>query len=296
MVSGGGASFLRAAGTVALLSFLQASVVEAQGYSDGDGEESRVVVGYVRHGLGLRTIDGSWGEVPVPENVEPLSVQRWDGIVRQELDAGCGPASLATIYTHYLDLPVSEKDLLRALTAETLRRGGSPEDIRRRGYSFGDLKRIAERSGLVTAAFRADLAQLRELRIPVVTRIVIRGYQHFVVLKGVVGDRVALADPSFGNMTMPLGQFGKIWSGIMLAVGRPTGARSENGIEAIGRPGVAEIDYSSFRRGPRLPEIPTYQWIFAAERVALGVDFPLGGFEDFQLYSVGRTELRYNLD
>ena len=37
------------------------------------------------------------------------------------------------------------------------------------------------------------------------------GYQHFVVFRGVLGNRVLLADPAFGNRTMLRSAFENAW-------------------------------------------------------------------------------------
>ena len=55
-----------------------------------------------------------------------------------------------------------------------------------------------------------------------------RGYKHFAVLRGVRGDRVYLADPSRGNIRMPMYRFQNSWlqdggKGIILVVEPDTG-------------------------------------------------------------------------
>ena len=39
----------------------------------------------------------------------------------------------------------------------------------------------------------------------------LRGYDHFVVFRGMRGDRVLLADPAWGNRTMRVGRFEAAW-------------------------------------------------------------------------------------
>ena len=59
----------------------------------------------------------------------------------------------------------------------------------------------------------------RELKEPVLVPIKFKNYHHFVIIKGVAGDRVFIADPSAGNMSMKIGKFSSMWtSGIGLVV------------------------------------------------------------------------------
>jgi len=45
------------------------------------------------------------------------------------------------------------------------------------------------------------------------------GYNHFVVFRGVMGDRVLVADPAWGNRTMTIDKFQRMW----LDYGEPVG-------------------------------------------------------------------------
>jgi predicted double-glycine peptidase len=254
-------------------------------------------VGYVRPGLGIPVLDPALGEFGFPRGLEPLLAQRWEGVVRQRVDAGCGPASLATLYTYYLDLPVTEEEMARAVTAEALRRGRGQGDIQQRGYALADLKRVADRARLVTAAFRSTVENLVNLQIPVVTQINIRGYGHFVVLRGVVDDRIVIADPNFGNMTMPRGQFRNMWSGVMLAVGRPKGPARRDEFDPRGGPVTREVDYSTFSHGPVLPSQSTKfaTFIGFSARFSLGA-LMISGLEDFHPFGLERSSIRLNLD
>jgi predicted double-glycine peptidase len=38
-----------------------------------------------------------------------------------------------------------------------------------------------------------------------------RGLDHFVIFRGVRGDRVVLGDPAFGNLTLPTAAFEEAW-------------------------------------------------------------------------------------
>ena len=46
----------------------------------------------------------------------------------------------------------------------------------------------------------------------------VRGYRHFVVLEGIVNNRVLLADPANGMRSEPIGVFESQWSGIFFLI------------------------------------------------------------------------------
>jgi len=63
-----------------------------------------------------------------------------------------------------------------------------------------------------------DLSDLIE-RAPILVPINALGYNHFVVFRGVMGDRVLVADPAWGNRTMTIDKFQRMW----LDYGEPMG-------------------------------------------------------------------------
>ena len=64
---------------------------------------------------------------------------------------------------------------------------------------------------------------------PALVPIVVRGYPHFVVVRGKLLDKVLLADPAFGNRTMDVGSFQKAWQrGITFVVRRRDGKPPPN--------------------------------------------------------------------
>ena len=63
-----------------------------------------------------------------------------------------------------------------------------------------------------------DLNDLIE-RAPIMVPINALGYNHFVVFRGVMGNRVLVADPAWGNRTMTIDKFQRMW----LDYGEPMG-------------------------------------------------------------------------
>lgn len=46
---------------------------------------------------------------------------------------------------------------------------------------------------------------------PIIVPVNLHGYNHFVVFRGVYGDRVLIADPAWGNHTMRVERFENVW-------------------------------------------------------------------------------------
>lgn len=136
---------------------------------------------------------------------------RDSGLVRQSLDFSCGAAALATVMTFQWHDPVSERDIL-----ETLSRITSEEELAQRrssGFTLLDLQQVARSRGYQAQGFRMKSPQLSKLKGPVIVFIEPYGYKHFAILRGVVGERAVLADPSRGNITVPLYRFLDWWEG-----------------------------------------------------------------------------------
>ena len=158
--------------------------------------------------------------------VTSLRVQRDAGLVKQRYDYSCGSASLATLLTYGLNDPVDEEVLLRALL-EPL----SPDEIaalQKKGLSLFDLQQLAQKRGHKAQGFRIHQSQLSKLTHPIIVYIKPRGYEHFAVLKGLRGNRAYLADPSLGNVRVPLYRFLDMWAdetgrGVIFAVERSSG-------------------------------------------------------------------------
>jgi predicted double-glycine peptidase len=166
------------------------------------------------------------GDLPITS----LRELRDAGVVKQRYDYSCGSASLATLLTYGLGDPVGEEELLRALL-ESLP-VPEIEMLQRKGLSLHDLQRVVQQRGHRGAGFRVHREQLARISRPVIVFIKPQGYEHFAVLKGVIGDRVYLADPSLGNVRMPLYRFLDMWAdesgrGVVFAVERGQGAWPE---------------------------------------------------------------------
>ncbi len=134
--------------------------------------------------------------------------------VLQRYDYSCGAAALATILQHYYGLPVNEQSVVAYL----LQVHGMDNALQRykekKGFSLLDLKQAAASAGFECLAFaEMTLADLVDLNAPAIIPIRVRGFDHFVIFRGIRDDRVFLTDPVAGNITMKGPQLLGAWNG-----------------------------------------------------------------------------------
>ncbi|GGB88838.1 hypothetical protein GCM10011494_03930 [Novosphingobium endophyticum] len=143
----------------------------------------------------------SWWEIP------------FRTVVRQHYDFSCGSAAVATLLTFHYDTPTAENDPFVAMW-----KAGDQESIRKTGFSMLDMKHYLQGLGFQVAGFRLDAQQLTGLNQPVIALLDLRGYKHFVVVKGVFDGEVLVGDPALGLRKMKLEDFAAAWNGIALAI------------------------------------------------------------------------------
>ena len=150
--------------------------------------------------------------------VKNLKEIKGQNVVKQTMDYSCGPASLATLLSYYFGDPVTESDVIKYLVL-TL---DIEKVAERKGFSLLDLKQFAQWKGYTVVGYRMDLEYLVSLDKPVLVPIDIKDYTHFVIFRGLKGDRVFVADPALGQMTMKVERFLRLWrDGIGLLVFKP---------------------------------------------------------------------------
>lgn len=143
--------------------------------------------------------------------VKSLLEMRHDRVVIQKWDISCGAAALATVLNYQHGDPISEREIAMSLI-EREEYLAQPLLVRaRHGFSLLDLKRFVDQRGYQGIGYGSlefqDLIDLAPILIPVD----VGGYPHFVVFRGMRGNRVLLADPAFGNRTMLVGKFQSVW-------------------------------------------------------------------------------------
>ena len=153
------------------------------------------------------------------KNIRSLKEIRGEGVTRQKWDMSCGAAALSTVLTYDFKDPTPET----AIVVWILHRVDPVRVRARGGFSLLDLKHFAEARGYHADGFSGmTLADLAMEKTSVITPIRAKGVDHFVVVKGIVGGHVFMADPAFGNMTMRVDQFQSLWkSGIVFVIRPP---------------------------------------------------------------------------
>jgi predicted double-glycine peptidase len=150
--------------------------------------------------------------------VKSLAELRFKGMIRQAYDVSCGAAALATIMKYYY----GAEEMTEQVVIKGMLEIGDKEKIRKFGFSLLELKRFAESRGYLSTGFRMkDVNALSKLKVPAIGLINVRGYKHFVVIRGVSRGQVYVADPAFGNRTKTLPSFDKEWNGVLLLVVDP---------------------------------------------------------------------------
>lgn len=134
-------------------------------------------------------------------------------VVRQEYDYSCGSAALATLLRYHYGRDVKEHDVFVYMYEH-----GNREAIERVGFSLLDMKRYLETHGFEADGFRMSLDALEAAEAPAIVVVNQQGYRHFVVLKGVSGDRVLIGDPALGLKTYSQAEFAAMWNGIAFLI------------------------------------------------------------------------------
>ena len=136
---------------------------------------------------------------------------RQENVVIQKWDLSCGAAVLTTLLRYQHGEDVTEREVALGLVQrdEYL---ANPNFIRlRQGFSLLDLKRYVDRRGYRGVGMgRLTLDDL-VARAPIIIPVNLLGYNHFVVFRGMLGNRVLLADPAYGNRTMTVARFQQGW-------------------------------------------------------------------------------------
>jgi predicted double-glycine peptidase len=134
-------------------------------------------------------------------------------VIKQQTDFSCGSASVATLLTYHYGIPATEADVFRAMWEK-----GEQDQIRERGFSLLDMKRYLASIDMLADGYSLPLEKLEEIGVPAIALVDIQGYKHFVVIKGIRGDRVLLGDPSRGLIVRSRAEFEEVWDGTVFFV------------------------------------------------------------------------------
>lgn len=143
-------------------------------------------------------------------SVKSLLELRHDKVALQQWDLSCGAATLTTLLNNQHNDFVTEKEVANALMsrAEYIK---NPALVNiRQGFSLLDLKRYVEKRGYKGIGYGKLTFDDLLKKAPIIVPVSIFGYNHFVIFRGTLGNRVLLADPAWGNRTMLIEQFDKM--------------------------------------------------------------------------------------
>ena len=161
---------------------------------------------------GSISIPGLTGSGTIQFDAPSKKELRQQTVIRQQHDFSCGSAAVATLLTYHYDMPTPEKKVFEAMF-----KAGNKQKIQAQGFSMLDMKRYLDARNFNAGGFRMTLDQFIKIGVPGITLINTRGYKHFVVVKGVEGDRVLLGDPAAGTVVVSRETFKGLWNGTVLA-------------------------------------------------------------------------------
>lgn len=159
--------------------------------------------------------------------VQSFAERKRATVVRQKYDFSCGSAAIATLLTYHYGVHTSETDAFRAMWNV-----GDKNRIRKLGFSLLEMKRYLEGLGMKADGFRLTLDRVQEIGVPGVALIDVKGYRHFVVIKGVTDRTVLIGDPSKGLISRSRKDFEKHWDGVILFI-RSDVARGKQGFNQL---------------------------------------------------------------
>lgn len=143
-------------------------------------------------------------------------------VILQKYDYSCGSAAVATLLTYHYDHPLTEETAFRTMFDH-----GDQEKIQKEGFSLLDMKRFLEAQGYPADGFEVSLDELSKAGIPAIVLMVDKGYHHFVVVKGMRGEKVLLGDPAVGLRVLPREQFEASWPSRVVFVIHDSPTRGE---------------------------------------------------------------------
>ncbi|MEQ8490350.1 MAG: C39 family peptidase [Marinovum algicola] len=156
-------------------------------------------------------ITGAGGSFSV--GVTSIREARFNSVIRQAYDFSCGSAAVATLLTFHYGVETKEREVFDAMYE-----AGDKDLIETAGFSLLDMKDYLNSRGFKADGYRVSLEKLGEVGIPAIVLVNVRGYLHFVVIKGIEDDRVLVGDPALGVKTYDVDEFRDMWNGIVFVI------------------------------------------------------------------------------
>ena len=149
----------------------------------------------------------------IPRSEQNIDPSLFQATVRQRHDFSCGAAALATLLIYHYGVMVTDEEVFVAMLKE-----GDEEKIRADGFSMLNMKKYLDVSGYDSAGYELTLDRLVDIGLPGIALISFRGFNHFVVIKGISPTEVLLGDPMLGIRTIPRSTFANIWNGMIFII------------------------------------------------------------------------------
>jgi hypothetical protein len=142
-----------------------------------------------------------------PRSWREIKVQN---VVMQGADYSCGAAALATVLRYFWQDNVGETKILDTIMDFLTK--AEIKDRMDNGLSIDDLRRAAVELNYLAEVGTITFAELTQSKVPLLVAINANGYDHFVVVRGVFGNNVYLADPMRGNIRVRTNVFASQWT------------------------------------------------------------------------------------
>lgn len=166
-------------------------------------------------------------------------------------------------------------------------RGNQPK-IRKEGFSLLDMQGYLARLGYRADGFQQPLDKLAQAGLPAIVLVTEKGYQHFVVVKGLSAGRVLIGDPAAGTRAMTRERFEAIWpSKLLFVIHSVTHSRTKVAPDPAGATGPASLRKQAAFNRPEdwrvAPQFPLRDALGdgAANSSLAGLTLPKHGPGDF---------------
>lgn len=153
------------------------------------------------------------GSSTVTKRVVSWKDLKFEDIVRQRADFSCGAAVLATLFNKAYGHETTEQQVL-----VNMLKVADPDIVREKGFSLLDMKNYVQSVGMQAEGYRVNYDQLQQIGQPIIALINVKGYKHFVILRKVFPEHVAVGDPALGNRIMSRGDFEASWNSVAFVV------------------------------------------------------------------------------
>jgi hypothetical protein len=170
--------------------------------------------------------------------VKSMKEMRQDKVIVQEWDLSCGAAVLSTLLVHEFGESLTERDVAIGMM-DRKEYIDNPDIVRiREGFSLLDMQRYVTGLGYKGEGFGQMTLDDLMKRTPAIVPVSRHGYNHFILVRGMKGDRILVADPSFGTRTLRRDQFERMWKSlgdlgrVAFTVQAPDGMTRRGGLDA----------------------------------------------------------------